>query len=278
MDFGIRAADADRAVTAAERRNLPVPNSVSAAREIRAAVSATSQLPDLQRPSLPNTAAKTTAVIQAHAEALRLADVTRRAADLFTDEADQRYVDVTRAAIPAWIAGLQKEFAALVGVVTKAAAKLPESIDHVDSGRLDWNNPIYSTAYTKAEGAVAQLEQLIHDRADMVKVAGGDGGRDNALFAVAALPEPTIAAVMADDWQRLNQGILQWRDLKQSPVARWVYLVRQTDMTLSLATPGEVRQRSGQVERWREAGHARRSGMTLRGGQAAAEQYLAETA
>ncbi|MFD3530506.1 hypothetical protein [Streptomyces sp. NPDC058664] len=278
MHFGVHVSDAEKAVTAAERRKLPVPDGVREARKIRGAVFDTSHMPDPERPDLPDLAAETEQVIRQHAEALRLADVTRRAASLFTDEADQRYVDAARAAVPAWIAALQKEFATLVGVVTKAAAKLPESLDLVDSGRLDWNNPVHATAYNKAEGAVAQLEQLIHDRDDIVKVAGSDGGRDNALFAVAAVPEPTIAGVMADDWARLSPAISRWREFRQAPVARWVYLVRQTDLSLSLATPGEVRQRSAQVERWRDAGHARRSAMTLQGGEAAAEQYLAETA
>ncbi|MBP2581641.1 hypothetical protein J3A78_002119 [Streptomyces sp. PvR006] len=278
MFIGARVHDADRAVTAAERRKLPVPDEVREAQLIRAAVFDTAHLPDPERPALPDTAAETAAVIQAHAEALRLADVTRRAANLFAEEADERYVTAARAAVPAWIDGLQKEFTTLVGVVTKAAAKLPESIAHVDSSRLNWNNPVHATAYNKAEGAVAQLEQLIHDRADIVKVAGGDGGRDNALFAVAHFPDPTIERVMANDWRQLHPVLSTWRELKSQPVARWVYLVRQGEMTLSLATPGEVRERSGQVERWRDAGHARMSAQSLNGGRAAVTHYLAGTA
>lgn len=278
MHYGARVHDAEKAVQAAERRKLPVPDEVREAQRLRAAIFQTVNKPDPERPELPYLAADAEDVIREHAEALRLADVTRRAAGLFTDEADQRYIGAARDAVPAWIGGLQKEFSTLVGVVTKAAAKLPESIDLVDSSRLNWNDPVYATAYNKAEGAVAQLEQLIHDRGDIVRVAGSDGGRDNALFAVAHFPDPTVERVMADDWRQLHPTLEQWRELRQQPVARWVYLVRQSELTLSLATPGEVRQRSAQVERWRNAGHAKRSALTLNGGHAAAQRYLAETA
>jgi hypothetical protein len=278
MHYGARVHEAESSVRAAERRKLPVPDEVREAQRLRAAVFETAHKADPERPELPRLAADAEDVIRRHAEALRLADVTRRAAGLFADEADQRYIGAARDAVPAWIDGLQKEFATLVGVVTKAAAKLPDAVDLVDSSRLNWNNPVHAAAYNKAEGAVAQLEQLIHDRADIVKVAGGDGGRDNALFAVAHFPDPTVERVMADDWRRLHPALEKWRELRQQPVARWVYLVRQSELALSLATPGEVRQRSVQVERWRNAGHARRSALTLNGGHAAAQQYLAETA
>lgn len=278
MFVGASVHNAASAVTAAERRKLPVPEAVYEARRIQQAVFDTGHTPDPERPALPDTAADTEEVIRQHAEALRLADVTRRAASLFSDEADLRFIQAARDAVPAWVAGLDKEFTTLVGVVRKAADKLPQDITLVDSARLDWGNPIHSTAYTKAEGAVAQLEQLVSDRADIVKVGGGDGGRDNSLYSVAALPDPTVERVMADDWRQLSTVVSQWRDLKHQPVARWVYLVRQAELTLSLATPGEVRERSAQVERWRDAGFALRSAHSRAGGQAAATEYLAATA
>ncbi|MEU9581067.1 hypothetical protein [Streptomyces chilikensis] len=266
------------AVTAAERRKLPVPAEVYEASAVRGAVFQTVQQPDPERPALPETAAAVEEAIREHALALQTLDVTRRAAGAFQDEADARFVEAVKAAVPDWIGGLQKEFGTLVGVVQKAGAKLPEAADQIDPARLDWNNPTYTTAYTKAEGAVVQLEQLLSDRADIVRVAGGDGGKDNALFAVAALPEPTTERVLADDWRNLHPVISQWRDLRQKPVARWVYLTRQQELTLSLATPGEVRRRSVQAQRWREAGLHRRSGLTPGGGEAMVRQYLAETA
>ncbi|MBT2488793.1 hypothetical protein J7E96_09710 [Streptomyces sp. ISL-96] len=266
------------AIKAAERRKLPVPADVLEAAAVRGAIFETVQRPAPERPPLPGTAAEVEEVIREHAAQLNLLDLTQRAASRFQEEADLRFVRLTAAAVPGWIEGLQKEFTTLVGVVRKAADKLPADTMLVDSARLDWNNSVHATAYNKAEGAVAQLEQLISDRADMVKVAGGDGGRDNALFAVAGLPAPTVDRVMSGDWRQLSESIAQWRDLRHKPVARWVYLVRQDELTLTLATPGEVRQRSIQVERWRNAGHASRSGMNAAGGQAAAQQYLAETA
>lgn len=270
-------ADALKAVTAAERRQLAVPAEVRAAAAVRGAVFQTVQQPEPERPALPDNPKDVERVIREHALELQAHDLAGRAANRFQEEADQRYTRAVVDCVPAWIQGLQKEFTTLVGVVTKAAAKLPD-VTQLDPARLNWNNPTYSAAYTKAEGATVQLEQLVSDRADIVKVAGGDGGRDNALYAVAALPDPTAERVMADDWKQLSPAIGQWRDLRHQLVARWVYLVRQNELTLSLATPGEVRQRSIQVERWRNAGHARRSGLTLNGGQAAVQQYLAETA
>ncbi|MCX4780908.1 hypothetical protein [Streptomyces sp. NBC_01264] len=264
--------DAEKAVRAAERRKLPVPEDVYEARRLQTAVLDTARTPDPERPALPATAAEAAAVIRQHAEELRLADVTRRAADLFTEEADQRFISATKDAVPKWIGGLVAEFTTLVGVVAKAAAKLPDDPSLIEASRLDWNNPVHSTAYTKAEGAAALLEQLVNDRADIVSVAGGDGGRDNALFAVAHFPQPTVQAVMNGDWQSMAPVLHDWRDLRQQPVARWVYLVRQDQLTLSLATPGEVRERSSQVELWRNAGHAHRSALSPR----TAEAYVAQ--
>jgi hypothetical protein len=266
------------AVQAAERRKLTVPAEVYEASAVRGAIFQIVQQPDPERPPLPGTAAEVEDVIRQHAAALQLLDVTRRAADTFQEEADTRFVQAVRAAVPDWIAGLQKEFSTLVGVVAKAAAKLPESLDQLDPRRMNWTNPSHMAAYTKAEGAVVQLEQLVSDRVDIVKVAGGDGGRDNALFAVAALPEPTAERVLAEDWKQLSPLVSQWRELKHQPVARWVYLVRQDELELGLATPGEVRQRSGQVERWRDAGWAMRSALHRAGAQAAVQQFLAQTA
>lgn len=278
MFVGANVSNADKAVTAAERRKLPVPDAVYEAQRLRTAVFDTGQTPDPERPPLPDTAAEAAEVIRQHAEALRLADVTRRAANLFSEEADLRYIRATAEAVPAWVAGLQKEYATLVDVVTKAAAKLPAELALVDARRMNWNNPVHTVAYNKAEGAVSQLEQLVSDRADIAQVAGSDGGRDNALYAVAALPDPDAERVVAEDWKQLSPAIAQWRELRQQPVARWVYLVRQQELTLSLATPGEVRQRSTQVERWRDAGHAMRSASSRAGAKAAVAQYLADTA
>ncbi|MFH8799683.1 hypothetical protein ACH4F6_08825 [Streptomyces sp. NPDC017936] len=266
------------AVEAAERRKLPVPADVYETSAVRGAIFQTVQQPDPERPALPGTAADVEQVIREYAATLQTLDLTRRAAGRFQDEADARFVEAVRAAVPGWIAGLRKEFTTLVGVVSKAAEKLPESLDLIDPRRMNWANPSHMAAYTKAEGAVVQLEQLVADRTCIVKVAGGDGGKDNALFAVAALPQPTTERVMAHDWKQLSPTLVQWRELRQQPVARWVYLTRQQELTLSLATPGEVRQRSIQVERWREAGMAMRSALTTAGGRQAVQTYLAQTA
>ncbi|KWT62848.1 hypothetical protein ADL21_06285 [Streptomyces albus subsp. albus] len=134
---------------------------------------------------------------------------------------------------------------------------------------------MYTTAYTKAEGAVAQLQQLVSDRADIVRVAGSDGGRDNALFAVAALPEPTVDAVMGQQWKGLAPTLSGWRDLAHQPVARWVYLVRQDALTLGLATPGQVRERAATMQAWRDGTLASHSGMTKAQAKANVTEVLA---
>ncbi|MFD6939652.1 hypothetical protein ACFWAP_26325 [Streptomyces goshikiensis] len=266
--------EAEKAVRAAERRKLHVPDEVYEARRLQTAVFEAGRTPDPGRPALPATAAEVAAVIQLHAEALRLADVTRRAATLFADEADQRFVSETQAAVPQWVAGLDKEFCTLLGVVRKAAAKLSQDVTLLDPRRIDWNDPVTTAAYTKAEGAVVQLEQLVSDRSDIAAVAGPDGGRDSALFSVAALPEPTVQTVMDQGWQDLHPVIAQWRDLTQQPVARWVYLVRQQALTLGLATPGQARERASCVQLWRDATMARASAQTLRSAHAQVAQVL----
>ncbi|MFD4135543.1 hypothetical protein [Streptomyces goshikiensis] len=267
-------AEAEKAVRAAERRKLPVPEEVYEARRLRTAVYDTARLPDPERPALPGTAAEAAAVIQRHAEALRLADVTRRAAGLYEEEAAQRFVEATQAAVPKWVAGLDKEFTALVAVVAKAATKLPADVSDIDPKRINWNDPAITTAYTKTEGAVVQLEQLVSDRSDIAAVAGSDGGRDNALFAVASLPDPTVERVMNQDWQELSHRLAEWRRLTSQPVPRWVYLVRQTELTLGLATPGQARERAGCMHVWREATQARAAADSLRSAHAQVAQVL----
>ncbi|MFC8491215.1 hypothetical protein ACFUJU_10490 [Streptomyces sp. NPDC057235] len=275
MYYGARVHEAESAVKAAERRKLPVPDDVYEAQRLRAVVSDTVHLPDPERPALPDTADQAAAVIQAHAEALRLADVTRRAADLFADEAGQRYIRVTQAAVPQWVNGLDREFQILVNVVRKAAEKLPEDVTQLNPRRMNWSHPQHAAAYTKAEGAAVQLMQLVKDRAAIAKVVGSDGGRDNDLFAVAALPEADVERVMNKDWRRLAPVIGQWRDLHNQPVARWVHLVRQEELTLSLATPGQVRDRAAEVERWRDSTLIAHSGHSRAGARAAVAQRLA---
>lgn len=274
MSIGTTVAEADKAVRAAERRKLPVPDAIREAAAVRATVTATGRLPDPERPALPDQAADAARVIAEHAEALRLADVTRRAADLFRDEADARYTAAVRAAVPDWVTGLDTEFRGLVATVRKAAAKLPAN---VDPQRLNWNSAQHSAAWQRAEGAAVQLEQLVSDRDDIARAEGPDGGRDRALFAVAAVPQPTVEAVMTRQWNTQYVPVLdRWRELSRQPVTKWVHLVRSEGLTLSLATPGEVSRRYADVQLWRDAGHARMAGQTLSAAQAAVDTLLRE--
>jgi len=251
MSLPPSTSQAARAVRAAERCKLTVPDTVREAAAVQSAVWEAEHTPDPDRPALPDTAAETAAAIQQHAEALRLADATRQAAGLFSAEADERYARAVAACGAGWVAALDKPFRSLVAAVRKAADKLPHD---VDAARLDWNNPTITTAYTKAEAAVVQLEQLVADRNAMATVHGDDGARERDLLAVAAPPQPTREAVRDGLWRdRYAPVLVRWRELRHQPVTRWVHLVRQDAWTLSLAAPGEVQQRAADVEAWREA-------------------------
>ncbi|MET9362189.1 hypothetical protein ABZX93_14865 [Streptomyces sp. NPDC006632] len=263
---------ADKAVRAAERRSLDIPATVRDAAAVDAAVTAAMRAPDPERPAVPATASDVAATVQQYALDLQAADLSRRAAERFHEDAALLYAQAVFNAVPGWIAGLQKEFATLTAALAKAAAKLPAELEPT---RIAWNNPAVTAPYQRAEGIAVQLDQLVADRADIVAAAGGDGGRDNALFAVATLPEPTEEAVLDKQWPQLAQVVSGWRELRHQHVARWVYLARQPDLTLGLATPGEVRQRAGAVEAWRNATHAAAAALTRAGATEQVRRSLA---
>lgn len=263
---------ADGAMRAVTRRKLPTPAPVRDAIAVREALHQTIHKPAPDRPDLPVKAGAVEQAIREHAQALHLHDLTHRAASQFSDEADLRYAAAVANAVPAWVDGLQKEFATLLAVITEAAGQLP---DELQSQRINWNDTAVSAPYQRAEGASVQLDQLVSDRNDIARAAGHDGGRDNALFAIAQLPEPTAEAVMDQRWRELSPVVSTWRDLKQHAVARWVHLVRSPELTLNLATPGQVRDRAATVQAWRDAELARLHGGTWHGAQQRVQQSLA---
>ncbi|MER7174591.1 hypothetical protein [Streptomyces mesophilus] len=262
----------DNAMRAVARRKLSIPAPVRQAAAVREALRHTIYKPIPERPGLPGKAADVEQVIRDHAQALHLHDLTHRAATQFSDEADLRYAAAVANAVPDWITGLQKEFTTLVGVITEAAAQLPAE---VRADRVNWNDAAVSAPYQRAEGAAVQLDQLVSDRNDIARAGGHDGGTDNALYAIAHLPEPTAEAVMAGRWKELSPTLNQWRDLKRQPVARWVHLVRSPDVALSLATPGQVRERAATVQSWRDAEVTRLHGGSITSALHRVERSLA---
>lgn len=259
MIIGASTHDAEAALTAARRRGLKTPAAVTEAAAVLAAVQAVATTPDPEQPPLPAKAGDVARTIADHAAALRLADHTRRTADRYQDEAADRYLLAVRAATPGWITALGKEFTSLVTALRAAVPKLPAD---TDATRLDWNDPKVSAAWQQAEGAAVQLDQLVADRDTMAKVCGHGAVRDNQLYAIAAVPEPNVDQVAADQWRRhIAPVIAQWRELRQQPVSRWVHLARQDALTLDLATtPAEVHQRAATAETWRQATIAQVSG------------------
>jgi hypothetical protein len=114
--------------------------------------------------------------------------------------------------------------------------------------------------WEKAEGVAFQLDQIVTDRKTMAQAGdlAGEGGQDNELYAVARLPVPTEQGVV-DHLMRdhIAPEIVQWRDLRQQPVSRWLQLVRSQHLTIELATPDEVRERAAVRGKWVDAIHAR---------------------
>ncbi|MCX5211471.1 hypothetical protein OG689_19620 [Kitasatospora sp. NBC_00240] len=259
MIIGAGVHDAEQATAAARRRKLKTPAAVTDAAAVLAAVQAVATGADPEQPPLPAKAGDVAQTIAEHAAALRLADHTRRTADRYQDQAADRYILAVRAAAPGWITALGKEFTALVTALREAAPKLPAD---TDTTRIDWTDPKVSAAWQQAEGAAVQLDQLVSDRDVISRVCGRDAARDNQLYAIAAVPQPTVDHVAADQWRRhIAPAIAQWRELRQQPVSRWVHLARQDALTLDLATtPAEVHQRAATAETWREATIAQISG------------------
>jgi hypothetical protein len=141
---------------------------------------------------------------------------------------------------------------------------------------LDWNTPRITAAWEKAESAAHQLDQLVSDRQTMAKAVGGDGGRDNELYAVALLPEPSVDDVLGNLLRdQIGPFIREWKALKQQPVSRWLHLTRSPRVTLQLATPGEVTERAATMGRWHDAITAMHAGGTRRQAEAAVRAALA---
>lgn len=267
---------AQQAVTAAERRRLPVPEPIHEAARMWQTVMDAAHMEPPERPTrdtLPATVAELRTAIEARAHAHRIAAAHRDVAADYMEPVARRYNQLVRDQVPGWILALQPQFTTLVKALQQQAKKLPEQLD---VQQLDWDNPKIAAAWEKAESASHQLDQLIADRQRMARAVGGDLGRDAELHAVAKLPTPSMDAVLGNHMRdHVGPAIRQWRDLKGQPVSRWLYLARSPHFELQLATPGEVEQRAAALQRWYDAIAAMQAAGTRNAAVAGVQRALA---
>lgn len=254
IDFEHDTSKAQTAVKAARRRGLAVPQDIDACHAMWQTVMNAAHMQAPERPTvddIPATADQLAADIEQRAHAHRIAAAHREIAADYQEPVARRYNQLVKERVPGWILALQPEFNGLVKALTTQAKKLPGNLD---AAQLDWNNPKITAAWEKAESAAHQLDQLVSDRKDMARVLGGDGSRDNALYAVAKLPAPSVDDVLAHKMRdEVGPALREWKELQHQPVSRWLYLARSPHFELILATPGEARERAAAVDRWRDA-------------------------
>lgn len=251
---------AQKAVTSAERRQLPVPQEIY---DTAAMVDVALKAAHMRAPEratlddIPATPGELAALIEERAHQQRIAASHQEIGTTFLEPIARKFNALVRDQVPGWISALQPEFNGLVKQLRTQSKKLPANLD---TRWLDWNDPAVTGPWEKAEGIAFQLDQIVNDR-KTIAMAGdlaGEGGKDNELYAVARLPVPTEQGVV-DHLMRdhIAPELQQWRDLKQQPVSRWLQLVRSQHLSIELATPDEVRQRAAVRGKWIDAIHAR---------------------
>lgn len=251
---------AQKAVKAAERRQLPVPLEIrDIAAMVDVAVAAAHMQPP-ERPTVddvPATPEALAALIEERAHAHRIAVAHNAVGSDFLEPIAKKFNAIVRDQVPGWIRALQPEFNGLIKQLRTQSKKLPANLD---PKWIDWNDSRITSAWEKAEGIAFQLDQIVNDRKDMAAAGGlaGEGGRDGALYAIAKLPEPTVEGVVQHRMRtHISPEVAQWRDLRHQPVSRWLALARSEHLTIELATPDEVRQRAAVWDAWREGIAAR---------------------
>lgn len=136
-------------------------------------------------------------------------------------------------------------------MLAKQEKKLPALLD---PQHLDLRDPAVSAPWETASAAAVKLDQLVSDRQIMARAVGQDLGRDAELYAVAEISEPSNDDVFGHKLRdQVGPALREWRDLRQQPVSRWLYLARSPHFTLQLATPGEVEARQNVMDRWHDA-------------------------
>lgn len=268
---------AGQAVTAAERRGLPISDEIRNAASMWRVIVDAGHEPFPERPAadgMPTTPEELRARIEQQAEAKRHADSIRAVATSFHEPLASAYNQLVKAAVPGWIASLAPEYTRLVKTIRKMAAKLPTDLR---TEHLDWNNPVHAAAWEGAQGAAAQLDQVTHDRQSMARCLGTDGGHDAKLYVVAEFPQPDLDQVMAGHWlSELSPIAQEWKALAGQPVARWVTLARAEakGVKLVLALPDEVHQRAATVRRWQAGSVQLRESSTLGSARKAVEHAI----
>ncbi|MEU9258551.1 hypothetical protein AB0D68_08675 [Streptomyces sp. NPDC048212] len=276
ITFAHDTTRAREAVTAAERRNLPVPQTIYDTAAMWDVVTDAGHLRVDDKPSrddIPDTADELRAMLQERAHAHRIAEAHRAIADDYREPVALRYNQLVREQVPAWIRALQTDFLTLVKVLAKQEKKLPAILDRQ---HLDMRDPKVSAPWQAAEAAAIQLDQLVNDRQTMVRAAGTDRGRDAELFAVATIAAPSSEDVFAHKLrEHVGPAIREWRDLRHQPVSRWLHLARSPHFELNLATTGEVDERQAVMDRWHDAIQVvMSSGLSRQAAQQQVEQAL----
>lgn len=255
ITFDADTSKAQNAVAVARRRQgLTIPAEVDQVAGMwQVAVDASHMQPP-ERPTvadIPATAEELRKLIANRAHAHRIAQAHQQVGTDFLEPIARKYNALVRDQIDGWIRALQPDFLALTKVLAKQEKKLP---DLLDRQHIDLRNPAISAPWETASNAAVRLDQLVADRQTLARAASSDLGRDAELWAVAKLDEPTADEVFAHKLRdHVGPALREWRDLKQQPIARWLYLTRSPHFTLQLATPGEVTQRQQVMERWQQA-------------------------
>ncbi|MEV7032723.1 hypothetical protein AB0N99_21220 [Streptomyces sp. NPDC093272] len=246
---------AQRAVKAAERRGLPVPQQIHDTAAMVAVVLDAAHMKGPARPGIddvPDTPEELRALIEQAAHQQRIAAAHHQVANDYLEPLSRKFNALVRAQVKPWILGLQPEFNGLIKGAKAVAKVLPADLDR---NRVDWNDSAVTTPWTRAEGIAFQLDQIVNDRKALAQAGElrGEGGKDNELYAVAQLPKPTREAVVNHVMRDgIAPDIHRWRELKHEPVLRWIHLVRSPHLTIGLATPDEVRTRAAARDHWRD--------------------------
>ncbi|MGW3663718.1 hypothetical protein [Streptomyces sp. NPDC005141] len=254
ITFDADTSKAQNAVAVARRRDLGVPAEVDQVAGMWQVAVDASHMKTPERPTvddIPATAGELRTLIADRAHAHRIALAHNQIGTDFLEPIARKYNALARDQVDGWIRALQPDFLALIKVLAKQEKKLPELLDRQ---HIDLRDPKISAPWETASNAAVKLDQLVSDRQILARASGQDLGRDAELWAVAEIAEPSSADVFAHKLrEEVGPALREWRDLKSTPIARWLYLTRSPHFTLQLATPGEVTQRQQVMERWQQA-------------------------
>ncbi|QKZ22071.1 hypothetical protein [Streptomyces chartreusis] len=255
ITFDHDTSKAQAAVDVARRRNMPVSGETTDCLAMWQVVMDACHMQTAERPTrddVPASAEELRALIEQRAHEHRIAAAHREVAGDWREPIARRFNALVAKQVDGWVRSLQPDFLALVKVLVRQEKKLPEELD---ARRIDLRNPAVSAPWETASGAAVKLDQLVADRQILSRAAGRDLGQEAELWAVAKLAKnPDNADVFAhrlrDD---VGPAIREWKELRHTPIARWLALARTPHLELELAVPGEVEERRQTMRRWHEA-------------------------